>query len=351
VSSSGSAADAAARFADAMAAAGGWEDRPLVAVALSGGPDSVCLALLARAWAAARGGAALALVLDHATRPAARLEAALAAAWAEDAGLAVRRIALPAGVARSAAGLRGARHAALAAAAAEAGALHLLFGHHAADQAETVLLRGLAGSGERGLGGIAPVRHAGPVRLLRPLLSCAPEALKAFLREARQPWVLDPSNETRGSRAPLRQAMADAAGTGVAVRALADAAERRRADAAAEAAATAALLARAASLSAAGGISLDDARLRAAPAPRQAAAVAGLLARIPGRPHAVSPRQAATLPARLAAGRAFSLGGCVLRLRGGRWRILPETRRERRAVTPSVVAVAEAARLGYADAW
>jgi len=348
VSSSASAADAAVRFAAAMAAAGGWEDRPLLAVALSGGPDSLCLALLARDWAAARGGAAIALVLDHAARPAARAEAALAAAWAGWAGLQVRRLVLCGRAGRSAAALRSARHAALAAAAAEAGALHLLFGHHAADQAETVLLRALAGSGEAGLGGIAPGRHAGPVRLLRPLLGCPPEGLKALLREAGQPWVLDPSNETRGSRAALRREMADAAGEGVAVRALAEAAASRRAAAAASAGAAAEVLARAASLPSDGGVSLDDLRLRAVPAPVLSAAVAAVLARVSGRPYAVSPRQAAALPARLAAGKAFSLGGCVLSLRGGRWRILPEARSLRRRAGPSVVAVAEAARLGYA---
>jgi tRNA(Ile)-lysidine synthase len=331
-----------------MAEAGGWEDRPLLAVALSGGPDSLCLALLAQDWAAARGGAALALVLDHAIRPAARIEASLAATWAGRAGLQVRRLVLPACVGRSAAALRAARHASLAAAAAEAGALHLLLGHHAADQAETVLLRALAGSGEAGLGGIAPVRHAGPVRLLRPLLGCPPESLKALLREAGQPWVHDPSNDTLGSRAALRRAMADTAGEGAAVRALGEAAAARRAAATALAGAAADLLARAASLAPDGGVSLDDRRLRAAPAPLLAAALAGLLARVSGRPHPVSPRQAAALRARLAAGGAFSLGGCVLRLRGGRWRILPEARPPRRRAGAAVVAVAEAERVGYA---
>jgi len=343
VSSNACAADeVAARFAAAMAEAGGWEEKPLLAVALSGGPDSLCLALLARAWAAARGGAAIAFVLDHGTRPAARVEAALAAAWAERAGLAVRRLALPAGLGSSAASLRAARHDALASAAAEAGALHLLFGHHASDQAETVLLRALSGSGEVGLGGMAPVRLAGPVRLLRPLLGCAPEALRAVLRAAGQPWILDPLNDVRGTRAALRRAMADQAGEGVAVRALCEASASRRSAAAALARAAAQLLARAASLAPDGAILLDDRLLRAAPALVVSAAVAGLLARLSRRIYPLSPAQAASLPERLASGRAFTLGGCLLRPRHGLWRIVPEARRPRGRPPPADVAVAEA---------
>jgi tRNA(Ile)-lysidine synthase len=339
VSSSGCAADAA-RFAAAMAAAGGWEDCPLVAVALSGGPDSLALALLAAAWAADRGGSALALVLDHRVRLAGRIEAALAAAWAENAGLAVRRLALPPGVAPTAAALRRARHAALFQAAAEAGALHLLVGHHAADQAETVVLRALGGSGERGLGGMAPVRHTGAVRLLRPLLGWTPAEVRNVLRRSGQPWCLDPSNETLGTRAMIRRAMADRDGEGVATRALAAAACARRRAADERARAAASLLARAASLPAAGGVRLDGAEIEGADPVVLADALAGILARLSGRAHAISPAQRAALPGLVAAGRPFTLGGCVVWRVRGCWRVMPERR--------AVVAVAEAGPVGYA---
>ena len=51
------------------------------------------------------------------------------------------------------------------------GILHLLLGHHAADQAETVITRALAGSGPAGLAGMASVVETTFVRLIRPLLS------------------------------------------------------------------------------------------------------------------------------------------------------------------------------------
>jgi len=339
VSNSGCAADAA-RFAAAMAAAGGWEECPLVAVALSGGPDSLALALLAAPWAAERGGAAIALVLDHGVRPAGRIEAALAAAWAEEAGLSVRRLALPPGVAQSAAALRRARHAALAEAAAEAGALHLLLGHHAADQAETVILRALRGSGERGLAGMAPVRNSGAVRLVRPLIGWTPAEVRAVLRRRGQPWCLDPSNEGCGTRAIIRRALADRDGEGVATRALVAAACARRRTAEERARRAAALLARAASLPESGGVRLADSALAGADPSVLADALAETLARVSGRAHTVSPAQRAALPGLIAAGRSFTLGGCVLRRVRGAWRVMPERR--------LVEALAEAGPVGYA---
>lgn len=338
------AADAQARFAAAMAAAGGWEEEPLVAVALSGGPDSLCLALLAAEWAKGRGGGAIALVLDHGTRPAGRREASLAAAWAAEAGLAVRRLALSLqpGIAPSAAALRRARHAALAEAAVEAGALHLLLGHHAADQAETLILRSVRGSGETGLAGMAPVRFAGRVRLLRPLLAWTPGEIREELRRRGQPWCLDPSNDSLGTRVAVRRAMADAAGEGVAVRALAAAAGIHRHAAHARARAAAALLARAASLPPEGGVLLDRAALAAADPAVCADAVAAVLARVGNRVYGLSPARRAALPRLLAAGRPFTLGGCALRPGRGVWRVVRDVRAD--------AAVAERRPVGYAVA-
>jgi len=63
-------------FAALMAAVGPFEARPLVAVGVSGGSDSMALALLTARWASARGGVAHALTVDHGLRPAAADEAA-----------------------------------------------------------------------------------------------------------------------------------------------------------------------------------------------------------------------------------------------------------------------------------
>jgi tRNA(Ile)-lysidine synthase len=90
---------------------------------------------------------------------------------------------------------RAARHAALAQAARAAGAVFLLLGHHAGDQAETVAMR--AARGNSGLEGMAGWTARDDVLILRPLLAMRPDALRAFLRFQKVEWVEDPSNEDR----------------------------------------------------------------------------------------------------------------------------------------------------------
>lgn len=116
---------------------------------------------------------------------------------------------------------RAARHDALEAACAERGILHLVFGHHAADQAETVCMRMLAGSGEAGLAGMSPLSETARLRRLRPLLAIPPARLRATLRAVGMDWVEDPSNRNpTQQRARLRALRADPAGDGLATRAL-----------------------------------------------------------------------------------------------------------------------------------
>ena len=77
----------AAEFAALIEALGPFERHPSLAVAVSGGPDSMALALLARAWAGTRGGEVLALIVDHGLRPEAAAEAAQVAAQLGAAGI------------------------------------------------------------------------------------------------------------------------------------------------------------------------------------------------------------------------------------------------------------------------
>ena len=121
---------------------------------------------------------------------------------------------------------RAARLDALQRLCGEAGAPWLLLGHHRADQAETLLLRALAGSGAAGLAAMAPARAAAQALLLRPLLGLAPARLEATLDAAGLIPVRDPSNaDPRFTRARLRAALADPGGEGDATRTLALAAE------------------------------------------------------------------------------------------------------------------------------
>jgi tRNA(Ile)-lysidine synthase len=185
-----------AEFATLIDALGPFERRPGVAVAVSGGPDSLCLCLLAERWAGAGGGEVTALIVDHGLRAAAAAEARQVADW-----LSARRIdhrilrwTGPKPVTGVQAAARQARYALLGAWCRDAGVLHLLLAHHLDDQAETVALRQARHSGADGLAGMAAVRELRGLRLLRPLLSVPKDRLRATLVAAGQPWLEDPSN-------------------------------------------------------------------------------------------------------------------------------------------------------------
>jgi tRNA(Ile)-lysidine synthase len=207
----------AAEFAALMAPLGPWDSPPRVAVAVSGGADSMALCLLAAAWGRVR-----ALIVDHGLRAESGAEAALTAERLRARGIAatILTLAVPPGpgVAERA---RDARYAALTEACAASGVADLLLGHHAGDQAETVLMRARHGSLAAGLAGMAPVRATAPARLLRPLLALAPARLRATLRAAGMGWIEDPTNrDPRAERARLRALLAWADARGPASRSL-----------------------------------------------------------------------------------------------------------------------------------
>ncbi len=221
-------------FAQAMAAFG--PPTGVVAVAVSGGPHSLALALLANAWAAPLGITLLALVAEHGLRAESAAEAADVAAMLTGQGIVTA--VLPLGLAKGA-GMqeraRAARLGALLAACQAAGALWLLLGHHRMDQAETLLLRAGRGAGEAGLAGMPTLRSTAEALILRPLLGAPPAALEAVCAAAGLAPVRDPSNDNPAfARIRARQALADSGGQGARVAALAAATRafgRRRVEA------------------------------------------------------------------------------------------------------------------------
>jgi tRNA(Ile)-lysidine synthase len=219
-----------------MASLGPFGPAPRLAAGVSGGPDSLALAVLTDEWVRGLGGSLLALIVDHGLRTESGVEAAQAAARLEARGIAARVLRID-GLVRGPAlaeRARKARLAALVTASAGHGILHLLLGHHAGDQAETVLIRSLGGSGPAGLAGMAALVETQWLRILRPLLAVPPARLRATLLATHMPWAEDPSNADRAALRPrLRQLRGDRAGGGTATAALIDAAAaagRQRAD-------------------------------------------------------------------------------------------------------------------------
>lgn len=72
----------------------------------------------------------------------------------------------------------------------------LLLGHHADDQAETLLLRLLRGAGPRGLAGMPWTRPIGRAQLYRPLLDQTRAELESWARAQGLDWIEDPSNDS-----------------------------------------------------------------------------------------------------------------------------------------------------------
>ncbi len=244
-----SAAEKALRDDEANALFDGLENLPGLILAVSGGPDSTALLLIAARWVEnlqithkQRAPKLLAVTVDHGLRPQAAAEA-----------LAVKRLARRLGVPHRTLRWRGkkpvtglpeaaryARYGLLAQAAGRAGYGHILTAHTLDDQAETVLFRLSRGSGLAGLAGMARAARlpvgGGDFVLLRPFLTVAKARLIATLEAAGIGFCDDPSNrDPRFTRARLRALMPALAREGLDAGGLARLSARlRRADATVE---------------------------------------------------------------------------------------------------------------------
>jgi tRNA(Ile)-lysidine synthase len=184
-----------------------------IGVAVSGGPDSLALLLLA---ASARPGQVEAATVDHGFRAAARAEAEMVAELCQRLAvphniLTARWNELPETAIQERA--RGERYRLLGYWAEEQGLAALSTAHHADDQAETLLMRLARGAGVRGLAAMRP-RSVAPgteVRLIRPLLGWRCGELEQICADAGLTPARDPSNEDdRFERVRVRRALAEA---------------------------------------------------------------------------------------------------------------------------------------------
>ena len=224
----------------------GLEQFPVLLLAVSGGPDSTALMLLAARWRKSlkTKPKLIAITVDHGLRKEAKREAADVGKLARKLGIAHRVLRWtgkkPATGLQQAA--RTARYELLAEAARKDKAAHILTAHTLDDQAETVLIRMSRGSGLRGLAAMQRLSRLdageGAPQLVRPLLDIPKARLIATLKASKIAYADDPSNrDPRFTRARLRPMMAALAREGLTARRLAVLAQRlRRADRAIEAA-------------------------------------------------------------------------------------------------------------------
>ncbi|WP_019644592.1 tRNA lysidine(34) synthetase TilS [Novispirillum itersonii] len=309
-------------FAALMAGLGPFETAPGLAIAVSGGADSLALCLLAHRWAKDRGGSVVGLTVDHGLRPEAAAEARQVGQWL--AGFGIRHHALTVTAPPPQSDLqnwaRTQRYALLRNWCRSQGVLHLLLAHHRGDQAETLLLRLARGSGVSGLSGMSAVSYLPECRVLRPLLGIPKARLQATLQQQGQPWISDPSNESdRYQRVQMRQAAPQMASLGLTEARLAGTAHtlfgaREVVDALA-----ATLVAETAAILPAGLACLHDwQRWLTKPQEVSCRALSGLLGCLGG--HAYPPRAERIRQALTRWGQPMTLGGCRMVVeRGALW--------------------------------
>ncbi len=201
-----------------MAAFAPFEPRPLIAAAVSGGADSMALAVLLQAWALERDGRILGLVVDHGLRPGSAEEAAEVQTRLEGLGLEARVLTAtgPAAESNRQASAREARYRLLLGECRQRGILHLALAHHREDQSETMLLRLARGSGLDGLAAMPALRETPEARLIRPFLAVPRARLRATLELHGVTWIEDPSNRDESfDRVRLRRLGPDLAAAGL----------------------------------------------------------------------------------------------------------------------------------------
>jgi len=172
-----------------------------VAVGYSGGRDSTCLLHLFSEVAVEWELSIVAVMVDHRLRPFDEEEATAGRLCAR-LGIRHELVRLEPGLPdrAKAKGLslehaaRLERREALVRAAAAANAQRIALAHHAGDQAETLLMRLLRGTGGAGLAGMRPVSAGG---IIRPLLYVEPSQVARYLQEAGLEYVEDPTNRSQ----------------------------------------------------------------------------------------------------------------------------------------------------------
>lgn len=199
-------------FEDLLRPLGPFGETPRLAVAVSGGGDSMALLRLAADWASRVDGTLHALTVDHGLRPEAAEEAKQVAAWCQAIGVphAMLRWEGPKPSSAIQQRAREARYELMTAWCRAHAVPHLLLAHQQDDQAETFLYRMSRGSGIDGLAAMPGASVRNGVRLLRPLLTVPRARLEATLAAFGQAHIDDPSNsDSRYARIRLRRRLAD----------------------------------------------------------------------------------------------------------------------------------------------
>lgn len=358
-----------ARFAASMGSLLGPEFPSDIALAVSGGGDSMAMLYLAHNWTRSWGVRLWVVTVDHGLRPESAAEAGMVAGTCRDLGwphATLRWHWDGAGNLQDAA-----RRARLALIDRWRGSIrHVLFAHTLDDTAETFVMRLVRGSGVEGLSAMAPRRRVVPhgeapaplsegeiaartrppgaapgappgFEVVRPLLGERRKDLRFYLGVLKGRWVEDPGNEDPAfGRARIRRLLADLEAEGLGVEPIAETAARlARARAALEARAAdvASRIARRAECCGVptGDLLLDRDGLAKVETDTQLRVLAAALQWVASAPYRPRARPLEALLDRLLSGGGGTLHGCELRVEGAAIRVFREHAALRGMETPA----------------
>lgn len=189
---------------------GPYEEFPEIAIAVSGGSDSLALVFIANEWVKSIGGKVVALTVDHRLRPESSEEAVKVGVILNQHNiehhiLMWQHEEIKSNIQEKA---RDARFDLLTNWCKQRNIFHLFLAQHKDDQAELLLMNLCRGSGLNGISGIKAENSYNQVRILRPFLNYSKQELRTVLKGFINFWVEDPSNNNLDyTRAKARQAL------------------------------------------------------------------------------------------------------------------------------------------------
>lgn len=183
-----------------------------IAVAVSGGADSMMACYMAKDFCSNHGIELHAVVVDHMLREESSIEAQYVSGFLKDQDVNVVVLKWngdkPSSNIQAIA--RNERYKIISSYCKLNGIDHLITGHHADDQAETVFMRIMRGSGVDGISGIKQISKISDINILRPMLSIDKESIIAAIEEVKWAYVDDPSNKNeKFSRVQVRNFLSD----------------------------------------------------------------------------------------------------------------------------------------------
>jgi len=175
-----------------------FEKAPHVAVGVSGGPDSMCLAYLLNSWAKLRKGKLSVLIFDHGIRKNSKEESLLVQQILSKKIKTKTYIIKPNKntlIRKNMSNARINRFEGLINFCNKNNILHLFLGHHIDDNFETFLIRKINGSNLEGLGSINNITNYKNIQILRPLIEIKKTSILSYNKKNKLNYIVDPSNK------------------------------------------------------------------------------------------------------------------------------------------------------------